>query len=204
MDRSPNKPGTKGLLRLIAWLNEPRINEVEIQIGEADTTRREKLSALREESANRDLIEPVIDWLNDMTTFSRYRQNRLQLFGMQFTQELLNGTLKDCRVFPQINLTKPGMRPTVSWLPDTDVHEDRRDYIELLQVILYAFDRGWLWRVRRCAYEPCGRWYDAKDPRKKFHSASCKKRSYNESPRAKQKKRKYMKRYMRKYRKENF
>jgi hypothetical protein len=203
MDRSPNKSSTKALLRLIAWLNAPRIEEVEIRIGEADTTSREKLSGLRE-SVTRERIEPVIEWLNAMSTYSRYRQNRKQLVGMDLTREIVNVMLRKCLVFPQLDPTKPGMQPTVSWLPDPKAHEDRRHYIELLQVILYAFDHDWLSRLHRCAYEPCKRWFDAKDPRKKFHSASCKKCSYNESPRGKQKKRRYMKRYMRKYRKENF
>jgi hypothetical protein len=203
MDRSPNKSSAKALLRLIAWLNAPRIDEVEILIGDTDTTSREKLSGLQE-SVTRELIEPVIERLNNMTTYSRYRQNRKQLVGMDLTREIVNVMLRGCLVFPQLDPTIPGMQPTVSWLPDPKAHEDQHHYIKWLQAILYAFDRDWLSRLRRCAYEPCGRWFDAKDPRKKFHSASCKKCSFNESPRAKQKKRKYMKRYMRKYRKENF
>jgi hypothetical protein len=203
VDRSSNNSGEKTLPRLIAWLNAPRIDEVEICVSDADTTNSEKLNGLRE-SVTRERIEPVIEWLNRMTTYSRYRQNRKQLAGMFLTRRVVNAMLRECLVFPQLNQTKPGMRPTVNWLPDPKAHEDQQRHIESLQMILYAFDRDWLLRLRRCAYQPCGRWFDAKDPRKKFHSASCKKCSFNESPRAKQKKRKYMKRYMRKYRKENF
>ena len=201
MSRSPNKLGNNALLQLIAWLNAPRINEVEI--GTGDVSSEEKLSQLRD-SVVRELIEPLIEWLNMVTTYSHYRQNRKQRVGMVLTQATVNRMLRDCLVFPQLDPIKPGMQPSVSWIPDPRAAEGLSYIIKWQQAILYAFDRGWLSRLKRCAYEPCGRWFDTRDPRKQFHSTNCKKRSYDKSPQGKQRKRAYMKAYMRDYRKQNF
>lgn len=200
MDRSSNTSSPKHLAVLVAWLNSPRIQEVASRTGNPVGTE-EEANRFRD-SLTRERIEPVIYWLNDITMYSRYRQNRKQLVGMDLKRDIVNSLLRNCLVFPQLVSSKPGTEPTVRWLPDPNANDDQRNFIECLQAILYAFDRGWLSRVHRCAYEPCGRWFEAKDPRKRFHSATCKKRSYSASSKSKQKKRIYMRRYMRKYRNE--
>jgi hypothetical protein len=198
MDRSSNKTRPKYLPTVIAWLNSPRIEYTGNRTE--NPTRREQELKTFSDSVTRERIEPVIEWLNDLTTYSSYRQNRMQLVGMAITRRNINVLLRDCLIFPQLEPNKPGTEPTVKWVPDPNAPEDQREFIRCLQAILYAFERGWLFRLRRCAYKPCGRWFEAKDPRKRFHSMSCKKRSYSESPSSKHKKRKYMKLYMREYR----
>ena len=131
----------------------------------------------------REQIEPVIAWLNAVTHGNMRRPMR-----HNFNLALLSS----CRVFPQLDPITPGAQPTVSWLPG--LHPPQSAW---LCEVLYALDHGWLSRLRRCAYERCRLWFDAKDPRKKFHSAACKKASYNASPKGRKSRRLYMRRYYR-------
>ena len=196
-DQSANTSRTKTLTRLVELLNAPRVEEVEILASDVDADQKHE--DLRE-AVTRDRIEPLIEWLRNILLYTHYKQNRRQLIGMVFTERLVNLILRDCVVFPQLNPVRPGLEPTVEWVPRLEMSDDQKLFIRWMQGVIHVFEKGWLWRLRRCAYEPCGLWFEAKDPRKQFDSLNCKNRAYAESLAGKKKKRRYMKLYMRTYR----
>jgi hypothetical protein len=191
MDRFPNKSEAKRLQRILVWLNQPR---EELPDPRRDEPMHAQKAWLRMGRISRDRLEPLILLL---TAQMKNGGSRSQ------ARKKINLMLEHYKFFPQLDPIKPGARATITWTAVFDFifpeHEEEPES-EWLAPVLFAFDRGLLARLQRCAYARCGRWFETADPRKKFHSPACKKGSYNETPEGKAKKRKYMKAYMPKYR----
>lgn len=192
MVSSPNDSAAKHLRKMIAWLNCPRIDESEIGPNEPEDGERWTQFVW---SYTRDRVMPLIIWLNGL-------QNEKSPRALL---RLVNSTLEQWYFYPHVDAARPGAPRMITWL--TAMERLQSPLIQQgapwVQQTLHAFSRGWLVRLRRCAYAPCSQWFDAEDPRKQFHTPRCRKRAYDRDPRERAKKRKYMKRYMRDYRARN-
>jgi hypothetical protein len=60
--------------------------------------------------------------------------------------------------------------------------------------LLHLADKGLIGRVRKCAKEPCGKWFYAKFEHQRFHSMRCQQETFKTSPEWKRQRREYMKR----------
>ena len=156
------------------------------------------------EAVVRERVEPVIEWLNDWSKYYAFKQTETSRMGEEIRRRVINRMLENCRVYPQLGVAAPGKKPSVRWLADQNSRVDDRRHIEILQAIIYAFERDWLLRLRRCGYKNCALWFDARNARREFHSETCRKRAYAESPAGKEKRRKFMKKYMQEYREKNY
>jgi hypothetical protein len=216
-----NKPYTTEISKLVTWLNGPRLQEVVVSTG--DSEEGVKVAMLRS-SAVREMIEPLIELLNDMKRWSRYGppsysekksvqrmkrsgrrvRQRMNPKTWRLTLSIANPQIENCLVFPQITQpTKTGW--DIRWLPDPKANEDQRFMTAAIQQVLSLAQRNLLSRVRRCAYEPCGRWFDGRNPKKDFHAEECRNKAHyaDLTPETKEEKRKYMKRKMREWRTRN-
>jgi hypothetical protein len=189
---SPNKVQIEAKIRrLAAWLNRPHVGEA--PMGDARAIRALKDSALR------GLVEPVIEYIADLS--QELPTRRGVRAGWLLQRMGVNTLLEVCLVYPQLEIpSRQGWK--ITWRPDEHTHEDNRERIQLLQGIVSYAERGWMRLLRRC--RQCRRWFCSKDPKKKFCSDSCRKRNYRQSESGRAKRRAYMRRYMRRYREENF
>lgn len=216
-----NKSYARELSKLVTWLNAPRVQEVDARYG--DVAADIKIAALRS-SIVREMIEPLIELLNDMRRWSqcgplkysekkaferikrsgRRVRRRMNPKTWRLALSIANRQIENCLVFPQITQpTKTGWN--IRWLPDPKATEDQRFMTAAMQQVLSLAEQNVLSRVRQCAHEPCGRWFDGRNPKKEFHTEKCRNRTYyaDLTPATIRKKRKYMKRKMREWRMRN-
>jgi hypothetical protein len=216
-----NKLRPRELSLLLGWLNIPRLRETSVL--SSDPEYNSKRAALLDETI-RDMIEPLIEWLNDARRWSqrgslkyseRKKFEEMKRSGRRVRQTMnpetwrlalpvLNTMIRHCKVFPEITSpTKTGWH--IRWLPDPGASGDQCLMIIVTQKILSLAERDVLFRVRRCAYERCRRWFDGKNPKKEFHAEKCRNNAYYSDLTAEtiQKKRKYMRKKMREWRQRN-
>lgn len=193
---SPRDHIAEHLRSLIAWLNRTRAAADRPWLSDSRkrTKQREALAQRR-----RLLVELVIEWLNGKA------RSRRSVGGFRLSRANFNGALKGCLVYPQIRRSPREAIQRATWVPFLDHLETwdrhaRHMHTRRLQAVVYAFDRGWLQRLRRCHYEGCGLWFDAKDPRRQFHSVRCRKNWYDTSPRGRKMRKERDRRYQRELR----
>ena len=108
----------------------------------------------------------------------------------------LNGRLEKYRAYPVVNFELKGRRKgscTVKW--ESPSHEGTIAYL-----IVRLAESGLLWRVRECNH--CSDWYFANRSNKKFCKPACSKLYWQTGGAGRERRRPYMKEYMRKVRKE--
>jgi hypothetical protein len=138
----------------------------------------------------------MLNLLSELSGGSR-RPNLQSAIQRGVVRQWANRLLKLCYVRPFFEFSKAGV--SVVWKANPELKAPTREYIEWLRLVLDAFDRGWLLRARSCRH-PCGRWFVAEDLREVYCSDRCKNRAYNRSGGGKETRRKYMKTWMRKHR----
>jgi hypothetical protein len=90
------------------------------------------------------------------------------------------------------------------FVPRPDVHPDAARLISTIYSALNLRSRELLWKVRRCPEwrKPrCKGWFECRNRKRKWCSDGCRKADYKSKPEIAKKNRKYMRDYMKKYRK---
>ena len=161
-EQSHHKMDVERIDELIRWLNEPP--------NKKDGERRSKSHFM-------GLIE--------MTHLSAQLVRKKSMKAlMGFAQQELDACVASPRLIVE------GKRLSHRWVPDkrADKWEQRRSRM-FYEILLFA-EKGILWRVRRCAYDPCKQWFYAKSGKKIFHSKNCAKRASQLNPEVSSKRRK--------------
>lgn len=177
---------------VLEWLNRAGPS-----LDAEGAVRKRDVAALLE-SINRDQIEPMIEWLNELSDEPPRR--RAATLGWWLKRRVVNHMLDDCLVFPQLDQPTETGGWAVKWVPDKSARQDRRRWISLVQAIAWLAERGLLSKLRRCARAGCRRWFLRKKSNYKFCSSACGYAARADEPARKERTRNYMREFQRRRR----